>query len=145
MNDVSSWNAALLDDNNLLVHSQDRVLSTTVDTDVDKPQDDSSHPRTRTRTTHRYSGDRELENLLQNAGTKSQGKKKTYKKATKGPAERATTLKGKGSTNNDELESDSSSSTSSEDWSKYPEFYGCDDEELSQEQGQAVGQEVGIF
>jgi hypothetical protein len=105
--------------------------------DVEKPQDDSSHPRTG--TTHRYPGDQE--SLLQNAGTKSQAKRKTYKKATKGPAERATALGGKGSTNNDELESDSSSSTSSGDWSDYSEFYGFDEEELSQE----VGQEVGIF
>ncbi len=102
--------------------------------DVDKTQDDLSPPRKG--TTHRYSDDQE--SLLQNAGTKTQAKRKTYyKKATKGPAERTTTLKGKGSTNNDESESDLSSSTSSVDSSKYPEWSGISDEEM--------GQEVGIF
>ncbi len=98
--------------------------------DVDKPQDDSSHPRTR--TLHRYSGDEE--SLLQSAGTKSQAKGKTYNKTTKDPAERATTLKGKGSLKMDELESDLDSPTSPGEWrtgwSADSEFYGFDDQKV---------------
>jgi hypothetical protein len=94
--------------------------------DVDKPQDDSSRPRTR--TLHRSSGDEE--SLLQSASTKSQAKGKTYNKTTKGPAERATTLEGKGSSNMDEVESDLDYPTSPGDWSDNYESNGFDDQEV---------------
>jgi hypothetical protein len=95
--------------------------------DVHKPDNDSANNGTR--KTCRSEGDQE--NFQQRADAKSQAKGKPKNKASKSLVGRATTHKGKGSTNIEELESDLSSQPSFGDLSDYSEFDGSDNEEVT--------------